>query len=130
MSEKTSKLFKIAVEMGVHVDIKPGPFYITGMPGVFAAAAFNPEKREIYISGSLDDRQFDEALAHEIGHAQQYDELVDVLSFYSTDPVTYFKYEMDACDRGEKMGIDMSENRRINYNGYAEHLGLFEMGLA
>ena len=89
------------------------------------------ERGEVVVSSSTDPSWVPAALAHEIGHAEQWREH-GVLWWNAQfrDPVLHFQCEMDAVERGRKLlpGPDMDDNYWGNYLGYMDRLGLAEMG--
>lgn len=102
------------------------------IPGGWNAEC-SPATLTIWMSSSLaDDRGPGyrlQCLAHEIGHAEQWNELGPRPWFESfRDPILRFNDEMDAVERGRRMGVDMAENWKDNYYGYMDDLGLEHLG--
>ena len=129
-SYERNVLFKKASDLGFVVDIVPQGSPVLGTPS-------NSERhyigrcdflsRTISISGSITDDTFIETLAHEVGHAMQWNEMPHSV-FFNDDPLEVFRIEMDAVERARSLGIDMDTNYRYNYAGYIEELDLPSMG--
>lgn len=121
---------KLAADrFGFDVEVEPMIFAPNGHE---LAAAIRPRaggRGRIVVSGSLESERIRQEVAHELGHAEQWNELGALYwkrSMY--DPMLYFNLEMDAVERGKKWCPDMSMNFQANYHGYIEFLGLEHMG--